>query len=97
MNPIPQDATIPLGKFYFKSITCSHCKIVDTYINENNTKQKVFFITREIDNDPNAVAILKSIGKKCLLSDTELGVPLFWDGTSCYLGDQEVIDYFKTL
>ncbi len=91
------DASIPAGKFYFKSTTCAHCAVVDAYINEQNVKQKLFFVTRQIDNDPNAVAILKSIGKKCLLSDTELGVPLFWDGTSCYLGDEKVIEYFKSL
>ncbi len=91
------EASIPPGKFYFKSTTCLHCKTVDTYITENNIQQKVFFVTREINNDSSAVAILKTIGKKCLLSDAELGVPLFWDGTNCYIGDKEVIEYFKTL
>lgn len=91
------EASIPPGNFYFKSSSCAHCKVVDSYITENNVQQKVFFVTREINTDASAVALLKSIGKKCLLSDTELGVPLFWDGSNCYIGDQEVIEYFKTL
>lgn len=91
------DEIIPDGKFYFKSKTCAHCAVVDKYISDANLKQKLFFITRDIESDLNAVPLLKTIGKKCLLSDTEIGVPLFWDGTNCYLGDVKVIEYFKTL
>ncbi len=96
-NSVIQEISIPPGNFYFKSTTCLHCKVVDSYISENNISQKIFFVTREINNDTGAVEILKSVGKKCLLSDAELGVPLFWDGTKCYVGDKELIEYFKTL
>jgi hypothetical protein len=56
----------------------------------------LYFISREIDLDAGAVSLLKAVGKKCGIRDDELGVPLFWDGSSCYTGDTEVINYFKS-
>ncbi len=90
------ETIIPTGKFYFHSKTCPHCAIVDDYISKENIKQKLYFISREIDVDAGAVSLLKAVGKKCTIPDNELGVPLFWDGSSCYTGDKEVINYFKS-
>jgi len=87
--------TIPPGRFYFHSKTCAHCAIVDQYISDNKISQKLYFVSQQLETDPEAVAFLKDVGKKCTISDADLGVPLFWDGTKCYLGDQSVIDYFK--
>ncbi len=91
------ETVIPAGKFYFHSKSCAHCAKVDEYIAQEKVRENIYFISREIDVDAGAVDLLKAVGKKCAIPNNELGVPLFWDGASCYTGDIDVINYFKSL
>ncbi len=89
--------SIPPGMIYFFSPTCQHCAIVKEYIETNNISTKLFFVSRDISSDKDAFSLIQEVGRRCGITENRLAVPLFWDGSSCYLGDDRVIEYFKSL
>lgn len=91
------NVSIPAGKFYFSSTTCAHCATVSQYVTEHDVKNKLYYIERDIGPDPYNTALLKAIGERCGISQNDLAVPFFWDGSACYVGDGEVIAYFERL
>lgn len=88
--------TIPPGSFYFYSATCQHCAVVNQYVIDNKVKDRLFYIEAPIDNNQEHVRLLQSIGERCGVSPSDLGVPFFWDGTRCYQGSDEVISFFES-
>jgi glutaredoxin len=90
-----ETAQIPAGKFYFYSKSCPHCASVETYLTENAIRQKFYFISRDVENDRTGYTIMVAVAKRCQLQDSEIAIPLFWDGTQCFVGDNAVISYFQ--
>lgn len=89
--------SIPPGYFYFYSKTCAHCTVVETYMNENNIRQKLYFVSKDVTEDKAAFDLMQAVGEYCQIKQTDLGTPLFYDGQKCYLGDKDVISYFESL
>ena len=86
----------PAQPILFYSNYCPHCKNVEKYINDNNIKQKIAFKELEVaDNKANA-NILMAKAVKCGLDTNNIGVPLFYDGKQCLIGDQDIINYLST-
>ncbi|HRH32681.1 MAG TPA: hypothetical protein PK720_00835 [bacterium] len=96
VTPLAQ-TEIPTGNIYFYSSTCPHCQTVKEYIASSNIQQKLYFLELEISNNSNNADILRAVGRRCLISEQDLSVPLFWDGNQCYVSSTSVISYFQTL
>jgi len=80
---------------FFYGETCPHCKNVEKFLEENkNIEEKVKFDKLEISNKDNAKILLEK-AEKCGLSQENIGVPLFWDGSKCIVGDVDIIDFLK--
>ncbi len=80
----------------FYSDSCSHCKIVEQYIDDNNVKNYLVFDELEVSSNPaNSQQLIKK-AKSCGLPTDNLRVPFFFDGTNCFVGDQEIIKYFES-
>lgn len=87
----------PTGMILFYGDTCPHCKIVEQYINDNNIKAKLQFTELEVFNNKANSALMLKKAKACQLDTTKgMGVPFFFDGQNCLLGDQDIINFFKT-
>jgi hypothetical protein len=77
--------------------TCPHCKNVDEYITTNNIKSRLNFQELEVYNNKTNAALLSAKAKDCGLDISQgVGVPFFFDGQNCILGDQPIIDFLKT-
>jgi len=88
---------VPDGTVLFYGDGCPHCKNVDDFISENNIKDKVKFSSLEVWNNKDNQAILAQDIKKCEMNADEVGIPFLFDGVDkCYMGDEDVINYFKT-
>ncbi len=75
---------------------CPHCLIVEDYINENNILDKISITQKEVyNNDLNAQELREKAGF-CKLATDSIGVPFLWDGSDCYIGDQEIINFLKS-
>jgi glutaredoxin len=81
---------------FFYGDGCPHCAVVEKYIKDNGVDQKIDFQTKEVYyNKANA----EELGKKaeaCGINTNEIGVPFLWDGSKCLIGDQDIVDFFKT-
>jgi glutaredoxin len=74
---------------------CPHCAIVEDYIKENNIKEKLSFEEKEVYYNQNNANDLAQKAQICGISTGSIGVPFLWDGSECYVGDQDIINFFK--
>lgn len=87
---------VPEGIILFYGQGCPHCKIVDDFITQNNIKGKVKFSNLEVWYNKDNQAILGAVAPKCGVSSSQVGVPFLFDGNNkCYVGDIDVINFFK--
>jgi len=75
---------------------CPHCAIVEKYIKENNISDKISFAQKEVYHNQNNAKELESKAKICGIPTNSIGVPFLWDGSKCIIGDQPIIDFFKS-
>lgn len=82
----------------FYGETCPHCKNVDKYIEENNIRELIEFKELEVSKNQGNASLLNQTARNCGL-DTMMGigVPFFYDGEKCLMGDVDIIDYFASL
>ncbi len=86
------------GAILFYGETCPHCKIVEEYMLENGTREKLEFKELEVYNNKSNAALLTQTAKNCGLDTaTGIGVPFFYDGEKCLIGDADIIAYFEKL
>lgn len=81
---------------FFYGRECSHCKVVEGYIVQNKVEDKFKFSWGEVYHNKKNVEIFKEKFKQCGVADeNKMGVPMLFDGGKCYVGENEIIDYFK--
>lgn len=80
---------------FFYGQECPHCKIVEKYIEENKIKEKVNFSEGEVYHNKNNSTFLAEKAGKCGIDTKSIGVPLLWADEKCYVGDKDVIEFFK--
>jgi len=95
---------LPEGIVLFYGAECPHCKNVEDFIAKNNIGQKVKFTNLEIPfagkTSSQLVAnagLLVSIAQGCKLDVSKgVNIPFLYDGKSCLIGQDDVINFFKT-
>jgi len=90
-EPIP----IPDGIVLFYGEGCSHCKIVDDFISQNNIEDKIIFSRLEVWYNKDNQNILAQVVQKCNTQTDQVGVPFLYDGEKCLMGDVDVVNFFK--
>lgn len=83
------------GIILFYGDGCSHCKLVEDFISQNNIEEKVKFIRLEVFNNRGNAQVLLERSKACGLLVDQVGVPFLWDGKTCMMGDPDVIKFFQ--
>jgi hypothetical protein len=84
------------NQILFYSDSCPHCKIVEQYISDNNVKNYLVFGQLEVSKNPANSQLLVEKATSCGISTDSLGVPFFFDGKNCFVGDQDIIKYFES-
>lgn len=93
---ISKPTLLPEETILFYGDTCPHCKNVEDFIIKNDIKNKIAFTEMEVYKNASNAQLLINLGKECKLDDQSIGaVPFLWDGSSCHLGDVDIIDFFK--
>ena len=84
------------GMVLFYGDTCPHCQKLNEYITANNVKAKYTFQELEVYNNQANATLMAKYAVKCGLNTAQgLGVPFFYDGKNCLVGDQEIINFFQ--
>ena len=80
----------------FYGYTCPHCKKVSEYIEANNVRAKFNFQELEVYNNKANAQLMTKKAVGCGLDTSQgLGVPFFYTGTNCLVGDQDIINFFQ--
>lgn len=74
---------------------CPHCAIVENYIKENSIKEKLFFKEKEVYYNRDNADELVQKAQICGIPTNSIGVPFLWDGEKCFIGDQDIINFFN--
>jgi glutaredoxin len=74
---------------------CPHCAIVEDYIKNNNIKERLSFKEKEVYYNQNNANDLAQKAQTCGISTNSIGVPFLWDGSKCYVGDQDIINFLN--
>jgi glutaredoxin len=94
-----QSATGPAvdeGTVLFYSDQCPHCKDVEKYIADNDIKSKVEFSEKEVSTDRAGANLMMNRQKECQVAKEQIGsIPFLWSKEGCYMGSDEIIQYFK--
>ena len=80
--------------FYF-GVTCPHCKIVEQYLKDNKVAEKVSFSMKEVYKNKDNASEAVAKAALCGIDKKKMGVPFLWDGEKCYVGDENIINFFK--
>jgi len=80
----------------FYGDTCPHCEVVEEFIAENNIKEKIQFKELEVYNNKANAQLLYKKATSCGLDvEQGVGVPFFFDGKNCLLGNKDIIDFLS--
>ena len=87
---------MPAGIVFFYGDTCPHCKNVEDFISQNKIADKVKFTQLEVSQNQSNALLLANTEQSCKIDiSSGASVPLLWDGSKCYLGDEDAINFFK--
>lgn len=90
------DIADPSGLVFFYGRECPHCKVVESFISQNKIDDKLKFSWGEVYHNKKNVEIFKEKYKECGVKDeNKMGVPMLFDKGKCYVGENEIVDYFK--
>ncbi len=83
---------------YFWGDGCPHCAKVEEFMSTWDKKDKVSVTKYEVWKDKNNLSIFTDRAAKCGIGQRELAVPmLVTPEGKCLMGDQPIIDLFKSL
>lgn len=85
------------GLVLFYGDGCPHCAIVDEFIANNKTEEKIYIEHKEVYNNKANQELLRSKAAICGLPTNSIGVPFLWDGESCFVGDVNIKGYLSLL
>ena len=85
-------AEIGNGSILFYKENCPYCKIVEDFIERSNITARINITKKDIHESQNQLEF-RRIVNKCKISPNDAGVPLFYAGGKCYLGDEEIINF----
>lgn len=92
----PGVATDNSAIILFYGEECPHCKVVEKYIADNNVKAKVTFSEKEVNHDKANANLMVKKQQDCKLDKNSIGaVPFLFTEEKCYLGQDEIINFFK--
>lgn len=73
---------------------CPHCEIVENYVAENKLEEKYSIEIKNVAESIKNYNELMLYSTHCGLDLATVGVPLLYESGNCYMGEDEVIDYF---
>jgi len=79
----------------FYGIGCPYCAKVEEFIKENQIEKTIPFVKKEIYFNRQNAKELEEKAKICEIPENEVGVPFLWDGEKCFLGEVDIINFFK--
>jgi hypothetical protein len=74
---------------------CEKCSLIEKYIQQNPIESKLSFEKKYIYGDEKNTQEMLFIAKECGILGNDAGVPLFWNGSECFIGDKNIESFFE--
>ncbi len=74
---------------------CPSCIVVEEYVEQNNLEEKISLEQKEVYYNQDNAHNLVEKAKICGLSTNSIGIPFLWDGSECFVGGQEIIEFLE--
>lgn len=74
---------------------CPHCDNVEKYLQENGIKNKISFEEKEVYKNKDNAERMAEDASYCDIDVESFGVPFLWADGKCFMGDEEIINFFK--
>ena len=74
---------------------CPHCDIVEEYLDSHKVSRQAPYTMKEVYYNQKNATELGEKAQACGLPINSIGVPFLWDGGKCYIGDYDIIEFFK--
>lgn len=94
-NKNPEISTLSTEPILFYSINCPHCQNVEKFLDSNEIREKIKLTEKSIDNNTENTNELISYAKKCGNEGDSVSIPFLWNGTNCFIGEQDIINYLS--
>lgn len=75
--------------------TCPFCKELEKFLKENNLKEKLNLVEKEVYYNQENLQEFKNVLKICNLNLNEAGVPFMWAKGECLMGYDKILDFLK--
>jgi glutaredoxin len=75
---------------------CPHCANVESYIATNDIEKKISIAQKEVYYDRKNAAELATRAERCGMPTDSIGVPFLWTGSTCIVGDQDIIGFLAS-
>ncbi len=97
VEELPAKKIIPAAAdgVLFYGANCPHCKTVEEYIETNRVGEKIAFARKEVSKAAENREDLIAKAAACGLKPERLSVPILYFEGRCYLGEDEIINFFK--
>lgn len=84
----------PSDTFFYK-FDCPHCRNVEHYMEENNVTSFLKFGMMDVSRSDKEKASFNRVVQICEIPKEQVGVPLLYYNKTCYLGENEIVNFFK--
>jgi hypothetical protein len=95
-TPLVEPTEIPAEITVFVSKTCPHCAIIESLVKNGQMAKALPVTFKEVSDDANLRLFVEK-AKACKLDLALLGVPMLWDGSRCYDGQDKIQAYLEKL
>lgn len=94
-EPQPSSQENSADVIFYYGDQCSHCHKVIKFLDDNQIADKVGFTRKEVSSSPENGNELYEKADECGLAKNQIGVPFVYAKGKCYVGEIEVMDFFK--
>ena len=88
---------LPSEIVIFVSNTCPHCAIIESLVKNGRMDKALPIEFKEVDEDDANLRLMVEKAKICGYDVSRLGVPLLWNGSRCYDGQDNIQIYLEQL
>ncbi len=81
---------------YYYGRECPHCEKVEKFLEDNDIYKKINFAKKEVWHNKDNGEKLMEAAQKCGINPKKIGVPFVSEKGKCYIGDSDVINFFKS-
>lgn len=93
----PSESPVDMGEsiILYWGDGCPHCETVKVYIASNGVDSKLNIEQREVYYNAENQLAIQEAAKECGINPNQLGVPMLYHNGSCYVGDQDAINFLN--